>query len=373
MNVPFLDLKLHHQRIWPEVSQALHTVAAEAQFILGPAVERFESAFAQFIGRRYCVGLNSGTSALHLALVACGVGPGDEIITTPHTWISTSWAITYTGAQPVYVDIDPITYNLNSSLVESAITSRTKAILPVHLYGQSCNMDAFARIAEKHGLLLVEDAAQAHGALWNGRRIGSFGRVGCFSFYPGKNLGAFGEAGAVVTDDEAIAQRIRHLRDHAQQGRHHHVEIGYNTRMEGIQGAVLEVKLRHLDAWNAARARHACRYRGLLADLPELQLPSVPRPEAHVWHIFAVLVRGRDRDAVQRRLVEQGIATAVHYPTPVPYQPAYAHLGYHPGDFPVAEDVMRRCLSLPMFPEMSDEQVEYVADAVRTVLAGGNN
>jgi dTDP-4-amino-4,6-dideoxygalactose transaminase len=282
INVPFLDIKEQNRQIRAELDDALERVIAGAQFILGPPVERFEKAFAAYLDCRHCVGLNNGTSALHMALQACDVGPGDEVITTPHTWISTSWAISYVGATPVYVDIDPKTYNIDPAQIERAITPRTKAILPVHLYGQACDMAAISRIAGQHGLLLIEDAAQAHGASYEGRRIGSFGRVGCFSFYPGKNLGAFGEGGAVVTDDQAIADRIRRLRDHAQASRHHHVELGYNTRMEGIQGAVLEVKLRHLEDWNAARRAHAERYFDLLSDVPGIQLPAAPPTGAHV-------------------------------------------------------------------------------------------
>jgi dTDP-4-amino-4,6-dideoxygalactose transaminase len=372
MSVPFLDIKAQNRSIWSELQEALDGVTSQAQFILGPAVERFEKAFAAYLGCKFCVGLNNGTSALHMALQACDVGPGHEVITTPHTWISTSWAISYVGAKPVYVDIDPATYNINPALIERAITPRTRAILPVHLYGQACDMDALCGIAQKHSLLLIEDAAQAHGTIYDGRRIGSFGRIACFSFYPGKNLGAFGEGGAVVTDDEKLAQRIRQLRDHAQAGRHHHVELGHNTRMEGIQGAVLEVKLRHLDEWNAARARHAQRYHKLLADVPGIQLPAVPQPGAHVWHLFVVLVREKDRDILQKELAQRGVATGVHYPTPVPLQPAYAHLGHKPGDFPVAEDVMRRCLSLPMFAEMTDEQIDYAARAIRECLSGSH-
>jgi dTDP-4-amino-4,6-dideoxygalactose transaminase len=367
--VPFLDIKEQNRRIWPELQQAINGVVEQAQFILGPAVERFEKAFAQYLGRKHCVGLNNGTSALHMALQACDVGPGDEVITTPHTWISTSWAVSYVGAKPVYVDIDPATYNINPALIERAITPRTKAILPVHLYGQACDMDALCRIAEKHNLVLIEDAAQAHGAMYNGRRIGSFGRIACFSFYPGKNLGAFGEGGAVATDDEQLAKRIRQLRDHAQAGRHHHVELGHNTRMEGIQGAVLEVKLRHLDEWNAARMKLAARYHGLLAGVPGIQLPAAPEQGRHVWHLFVVLVRGMDRDVLQKQLAERGVSTGVHYPTPVPLQPAYAYLGHKPGDFPVAEDVMRRCLSLPMCAEMAEEQVDWTVAAIKDVLA----
>jgi dTDP-4-amino-4,6-dideoxygalactose transaminase len=344
---------------------ALAGVISKNAFVLGPAVAQFEAAFADFLGVRHCVGLNNGTSALHMALHACDLGPGDEIITTPHTWISTSWAISYVGAKPVFVDIDPATYNINPALIERAITPRTRALLPVHLYGQACDMDALVGIARKHKLLLIEDAAQAHGAMYDGRRIGSFGKAGCFSFYPGKNLGAFGEGGAVATDDGALAERVRRLRDHAQDGRHHHVELGYNTRMEGIQGAVLNVKLRHLDAWNAARDRHARRYHELLADVAGIQLPALPKPGAHVWHLFVIVVREKDRDVLQKKLAERGVATGIHYPTPVPLQPAYAHLGHKPGDFPVAENVMRRCLSLPMFAEMTDDEIGHVAQAIR--------
>lgn len=370
VSVPFLDLVAQNQSIRSELDRALEPVLSRAQFILGPAVERFEARFAEYVGVKHCVGLNNGTSALHMALIACGVGPGDEVITTPHTWISTSWAISYVGARPVYVDIDPVTYTIAADSVERAITSRTKAILPVHLYGQAADLGPLRELADRRGLTLVEDAAQAHGARYAGRRIGSLGRVGCFSFYPGKNLGAFGEGGAIVTDDDKLANRVRSLRDHAQSGRHHHVEIGFNTRMEGVQGAVLEVKLKHLDGWNARRAAHARHYHELLADCPGLVLPQSPRPEGHVWHLFVVLARGAEREALRQALAEKGIQTGVHYPTPVPFQPAYAHLGYQCGAFPVAEDVMAHCLSLPMFPELTDEQVEYTCRTLRLLLTG---
>jgi dTDP-4-amino-4,6-dideoxygalactose transaminase len=368
MQVPFLDLKAQNRSLRGEVQAALDPVIEDSAFILGPAVEHFENHFAQYIGVPYCIGLNNGTSALHMALQACDIGPGDEVITTPHTWISTSWAISYVGARPVYVDIDPVTYTLDPARVEQAITPRTRALLPVHLYGQAADLEPLCRLAEAYNLALIEDAAQAHGACYQGRRVGSFGKAGCFSFYPGKNLGAFGEAGAVVTSDENLANRVRRLRDHAQHGRHHHIEIGYNTRMEGVQGAVLDVKLRYLETWNAARARHARRYHALLQDVAELILPASPRPEAHVWHLFVVLLRGRERHLLQRDLAAQGIATGVHYPTPVPFQPAYAHLGYQPGDFPVAEEVMHHCLSLPMFPELTEEQISGTASALRKCL-----
>jgi dTDP-4-amino-4,6-dideoxygalactose transaminase len=370
MRVPFLDIAAQNTALDAELESALEPVLRQGRFILGPAVEAFEHDFAEYLGVNHCVGLNSGTSALHMALIACNVGPGDEVITTPHTWISTSWAISYVGATPVYVDIDPKTYAIDPELVEKAITSRTKAIMPVHLYGQAADIKRLRQLADKHGLRLIEDAAQAHGAAVDGRRVGSFGEIGCFSFYPGKNLGAFGEGGAIVTNDMDIAQRIRRLRDHAQDGRHHHVEIGFNTRMEGIQGAVLQVKLKHLDAWNHRRRRHAERYHEELSGVAGIRLPRFPESqEAHVWHLFVVLVDGLERDSLQRRLAERGIACGVHYPVPVPLQPAYAHLGYRRGDFPVAEEVMSRCLSLPMFPELAPEQIDATVLAIRESMS----
>jgi dTDP-4-amino-4,6-dideoxygalactose transaminase len=371
IQVPFLDLKAQNRSIWPEIQEALRPVFDEAQFILGPAVARFEQHFADYLGVRHCVGLNNGTSALHLALLACGVGPG-EVITTPATWISTSWAISYVGARPVFVDVDPATYTLDPILAERAITSRTRAILPVHLYGQAADVIALRRLADAHGLALIEDAAQAHGARVGGRCVGTFGKASCFSFYPGKNLGAFGEGGAVCTDDDAVAARIRRLRDHAQQARHQHVEIGYNTRMEGIQGAVLDAKLPHLDGWNAARAAHARRYHELLKGLPGVVLPQAPPAGAHVWHLFVIRVLSQDREQLRAALAERGIATGIHYPTPVPFQPAYAYLGHRPGDFPVAEELMAQCLSLPLYPELTVEQIDHTAAALWDILGGAH-
>jgi len=367
--VPFLDIVAQNQPLWPELQPVLEEVMSQAQFVLGPAVERFEQKFARYLGASHAVGVNNGTSALLLTLQALDVGPGDEVITTPLTWISTSWAISYLGARPVYVDVDPVSYNLDPDLVGAAVTPRTKVLLPVHLYGQSADLTRLAAVADRHGLVLVEDAAQAHGALHAGRRVGTIGRAGCFSFYPGKNLGALGEAGAVVTDDEQLAERLRSLRDHAQRGRHHHVEIGYNARMEGLQGAALDVKLRYLDRWNATRSLHAERYHDLLNDCPHLMLPRVHRLEEHVWHLFVVLVRDVQREALRRELADMGVATGVHYPTLVPFQPVYADLGYRPGDFPIAEHVARQCLSLPMFPELTEAQIEYVAESLWEILS----
>jgi dTDP-4-amino-4,6-dideoxygalactose transaminase len=368
MNIPFLDIKAQNESIAEELRFALDAVIADAQFILGPAVERFERAFAKYVGVQHCVGVNNGTTALHMALLAHNIGPGDEVITTAHSWISTSWAISYVGATPVFVDIHPDSYCIDPEMVEAAITPRTKAILPVHLYGQAADIVQLRRIADDHDLVLVEDAAQAHGAEFDAQRVGSFGDSACFSFYPGKNLGAFGEAGAVVTNNEEVAARIRRLRDHAQDGRHNHVEIGYNTRMEGIQGAVLDVKLKHLDHWNTARRRHARQYRDQLASTAGIRLPTVTMEEAHVWHLFVILVERGDRDAVRDALTKGGIATGVHYPTPIPLQPAYQLLGYRRGDFPVAEKVMSQSLSLPMFPELTSTQIAAVASALQAIV-----
>jgi dTDP-4-amino-4,6-dideoxygalactose transaminase len=366
MSVPFLDLKQQNSAIWNELQSDFTALVRDAQFILGPAVAAFEKAFAEFCGARHCVGLNNGTTALHMALLALDIKPGDEVITTPHSWISTSWGIAYTGATPVFVDIDAESYNLDPRLVEAAITPRTKAILPVHLYGHAADLTALRRICDQYQLVLIEDAAQAHGARHAGRTVGSLGDAACFSFYPGKNLGAFGESGAVTTNSDAVAERIRCLRDHAQHGRHNHVEIGYNTRMEGVQGLVLDRKLKHLPSWTSARREHAEYYLQELSGLPGLTLPTASSPEAHVWHLFVVLVP--DRDHFRSTLERAGVATGIHYPIPIPYQPAFRHLGYSRGRFPVTESIMSRCVSLPMFPELTPLQREQVVVAVRKAL-----
>jgi dTDP-4-amino-4,6-dideoxygalactose transaminase len=368
MHVPFLDLQAHHEPLRGELLAACERVIDRGQFVLGPAVEEFESAFATFLGSRNCVGVNNGTSALHLALLASGIGPGDEVITSPHAWIGTSWAIAYVGATPVFVDIDPATWTLDALLSAEAITPRTKAILPMHLYGQAADLARLEQLARDHDLVLIEDVAQAAGARHDDRRVGTIGLAGCFCFEPAMNLGAFGSAGAVVTDDDDLAERIRRLRNHAQAARHQHVEIGFNMRMDALQAAVLAAKLPYLDRWNEQRRRHAQRYGDLLRDVPGLVLPLATHPDAHVWQQYVVLVEGADRDAFRKRLADRGISTAVSYPTPVPFQPAFAHLGYRPGDFPIAEHVMHRCVSLPMFAELSDAQIEAVCDAVHEAL-----
>jgi len=352
--------------MWDELKDVIQDVVEESQFILGPRVQAFEERFADFCGAKHCIGLNNGTTALHMALLAFDIGPGDEVITTPHSWISTSWGIAYTGAKPVFVDIDRSSYNLAPNLVEAAITSRTKAVLPVHLYGQAADMTSLRSICDRHNLMLIEDAAQAHGAQHAGKTVGSIGDAGCFSFYPGKNLGAFGEAGAVTTNSDRIASRIRCLRDHAQDGRHNHVEIGFNTRMEGLQGAVLDGKLKHLPKWTERRRQHANFYLDRLRDITELTLPQIADPLSHVWHLFVVLVN--DRDHFRTNLEQKGVATGVHYPTPIPFQPAFRELGYVRGQFPVTEDAMSRCVSLPMFPELTEQERDHVVAVIRDVM-----
>lgn len=370
MEVPFLDLPAQYAPIRSEIDAAIAGVMETGAFALGPTVGVFESEFADYVGASHCVGVNTGTSALHLALLVADVGPGDEVITTPHTWISTSWGISYTGAKPVYVDVDPDTGNLDPERVEAAVTSRTKAILPVDLYGNPADHDALAKVADENDLRLIDDAAQAHGASLNGKPVGAFGFATCWSFYPGKNLGAAGEGGAIVTDDPDVAQRLRSLRDHAQVGRHNHVEIGFNARMDGIQGAVLSVKLKHLDGWNEGRRAAAGRYRDLLSEIPGVTLPSVTAGAIPSWHLY--VIRVDDRESLGHALSNAGVSSGVHYPTPIHLQPAYAHLGYGPGDFPHAETFAATCLSLPMFPEITAEQQEYVAEVIAGALEDGS-
>ncbi len=360
--VPYLDLKAQIKPLRAELDAAIARTLDNCSFCLGPDVAQFEKDFAKFCGAEHALGFNSGTSALHVAMLLLGVGPGDEVITTPYTFIATSWAISYCGAKPVYVDIDPTTFSLNPALIERAITPKTKAVLPVHLYGQPFDVDALAAVCKKHHLPFVEDAAQAHGAKYKGKTVGTFGAVSCFSFYPAKNLGACGEGGALVTNDAALAARAKSLREHGSTVRYHHDEVGYNYRLEGIQGAVLGVKLKHLAAWTRGRQRVAARYAELLKDTP-LQLPAVTAGNESAWHLYTV--RSPRRDELKQHLDANGIGNAVHYPMPLHLQKAYAGLGYKPGDFPVAEQACREVLSLPMFAELTDAQLERVAEVVK--------
>jgi dTDP-4-amino-4,6-dideoxygalactose transaminase len=360
--IPFVDLKAQYRSIKPEVTAAIAGVLESCEFTLGSEVAAFEKEFAAYCRAAYGIGVNSGTSALHLALLAAGVGPGDEVVTVPFTFLATVSAIDYTGARPVLVDVDPRTLTMDPSALEAAITPRTRAIIPVHLYGRPADMDPILAIARRHGLVVIEDAAQAHGAEYKGRRAGSLGDMACFSFYPGKNLGAYGEGGLVVTDSPEYTRTLRMLRDWGAEKKYQHVLKGYNYRMEGIQGAVLRVKLRHLDDWTEARRAAAARYDELLVD-SGVETPP-PAPEArHVHHIYAV--RTTSRQAWQDALQQQGIQTGVHYPVPVHLQPAFADLGYRAGQFPASEGAAKEVLSLPMFPELTAEQCETVCGAVR--------
>lgn len=363
--VPFLDLKAQYQTLRAEVLPALEAVCESTGFAQGPATKVFEKEFATYCGVKHCVSLNTGTSALHVALRCLGIGPGDEVITAPLTFVATVWPISYLGAKPVFVDIDPARRTLDPRRLGQAITPRTKAILPVHLYGMPAEMDSILAIASKRGIPVIEDAAQAHGASFKGKRAGQFGCMACFSFYPGKNLGAYGEGGALVTDRDDFAAHARRLRDHGQSQRYYHDEVGYNYRMDSLQGAVLSIKLRKLDFWNAARAAHARRYTELLRTLPITCPATFPDSES-VWHLY--VIETPRRDALRQKLTEAGIETGLHYPVPVHLQKAYAALGHRLGDFPCSEALADRCLSLPMFAELTDAQIDNVAAALKTHL-----
>jgi dTDP-4-amino-4,6-dideoxygalactose transaminase len=359
--VPYLDLRAQYRTVRSEVLSALEEICESTSFAQGPATSEFEAKFAEYCGVDHCVSLNSGTSALHLALRCLDIGPADEVVTVSMSFIATAWAITYVGATPVFVDIDPIRRTLNPDNLEAAITPRTKAIIPVHLYGMPAEMDRIMATADRHGLPLIEDAAQAHGAKYRNKSVGQFGQIACFSFYPGKNLGAYGEGGAFVTNNASIAQRARSLRDHAQTQKYLHDEIGYNYRMDSFQGAVLGIKLKHLDEWNTARNDVAQLYTELLKD-SSYKLPAHVSDSECVWHCYVIETPERDR--VRSALLDVGIQSAVHYPVPIHLQKAYAHLGYRTGDLPVTEALCEQCLSLPIYPELSREKISRVASVL---------
>jgi dTDP-4-amino-4,6-dideoxygalactose transaminase len=364
--IPYLDLKAQYLTIKDEIDSAIKDVVESCHFVLGEQVEAFESEFAKFCGTEYALGVNSGTSALHLALLAAGVKAGDEVITVSDTFVATAAAICYTGALPVFVEIDPRSCTIDPAKLEAAITPRTRVIMPVHLYGGCADMDSINEIAARHNLIVIEDAAQAHGADYKGRRAGSLSSIACFSFYPGKNLGAFGEGGAVTTNNPDYAKRIQRLRDHGQSQKYYHDEVGYNYRMEAIQGAVLRVKLRHLDDWTAARRRHAAAYQASLtgADVRLLEPLAKTQP---AWHIFPVFTS--KRDALVEYLKIRGISTGIHYPIPVHLQRGFAHLGYRKGDFPLTEKACDEVLSLPMYAEMPQQYVDEVVAAIHDFSA----
>jgi len=366
IKVPYLDLKAQYQSIKPEIDAAIAGVLESSQFVLGSEVAGFEQDFAAYCGATDCIALNSGTSALHLALLAAGIGPGDEVITVPFTFIASVAAIEYAGARPVLIDIDPRSFTMDPAAIEAAITPRTKAILPIHLYGHSTDMDPILEVARKHSLVVIEDAAQAHGAKYKGRPVGTIGNIGCFSFYPTKNLGAYGEGGAVTTNNPEYAGKVRMLRDWGQDRKYHHVLRGYNYRMEGLQGAILRVKLHHLEKWIEARRAIAKQYNELLADCG-LTLPVEMPWARHVYHVYTL--RSEDRDALQAALLAEGIQTAVHYAIPAHLQPAFADLGYGKGSLPHSETASQQVLALPIYPELSPQSVSEVSRAVKSVVS----
>ena len=367
MKVPFLDLKIQYKEIEQEVLSMATDAMENASFIGGPQVLGFEEEFANFCDSKFCVGVGSGTDALRFALMAVGVGSGNEVITVPNTFIATTEAISQVGATPVFVDIYADTCNIDVSQIEDKMTEKTKAIIPVHLYGQPTNMDPILEIAKRHNLAVIEDACQAHGALYKGKKAGSMGIAGCFSFYPGKNLGAFGEAGAVVTKNDEIADKMRMIRDHGQEKKYFHQIEGYNGRLDAIQAGVLRIKLKRLKDWNDSRRKNAAYYNELLSGTPQVTLPFEANFAESVYHLYVILVDNRIE--LQQFLDKKGIATGLHYPMPLHLQKAYSHLGYKKGDFPVTEDVAERLLSLPMYPQLIKEQIEYVVDSIKEFIS----
>ncbi len=377
-----LDLRAQYKSIAPDIRAAIDEVLAAQQFVLGPRCEAFEEEVAQACGTRYGVGVASGTEALELALHACGVSAGDEVIVPAFTFIATGSAVTSLGARPVFADIEPATFNLDPSQLEMRITPRTRAIVVVHLFGLAADMDPILALAAKHGIPVIEDNAQSFGARYHGRKTGSMGRAGCLSFYPSKNLGAYGDAGMIVTDDEKLATRLRALRNHGQTGRYVSTERGWNSRLDELQAAILRVKLRHLADWTTLRQSHARRYDSQLRDLPGITLPRVPDGREHVYYLYTLCVSGRvvghnpgndpsgatRSDIVQQRLADRGIASVVYYPVPLHLQPLYASLGGKPGDLRISERAAREVLSIPLYPELTSSQVDRVAQAVREAL-----
>lgn len=360
--IPLLDLKAQYASIKSEIDAAVLGVLASGQYTLGDEVASFEREFADYCGVRHAIAVNTGTSALHLSLLAAGIGPDDEVITVPFTFVATASAICYTGARPVFVDVEPQTLTIDPAQIEAKITSRTKAIVPVHLYGQMADMDALNAIADRYGVAIIEDACQAHGAEYKGRRAGSIGLSGCFSFYPGKNLGACGEAGMAVTNNDDQANAMRMLRDWGQSQRYHHTLKGFNYRMDAIQGAILRVKLRHIEDWTESRRAHAHCYTRRLEAMADVRTPVETIGRRHVYHVYAVRSRGRDR--LRQALAEQGVQSGLHYPIPIHLQQAHSDLGYEEGDFPISEAAAREVLSLPIYPEMSASQLDAVIEAM---------
>lgn len=367
MKVDVFTLKKQYEEIKDEISQPIENVMRSGSFIMGEDVGSFEAEFAEYCGVKYGVGVNSGTDALFLACLACGIGRGDEVIVMPYTYIATVLAVSMTGARPVFVDIEENTCNIDASKIESAVTKRTKAILPVHLYGHPADMDPIKEIAKKYDLKIIEDCAQAHGALYKNKKVGGFGDAGCFSFYPTKNLGAFGDGGCVVTDSEEIKKRLLLLRDYGRKDRYFHVLKGFNSRLDTLQAAVLRIKLKHLDRWNEKRRKNASLYTALFKDKKiEITLPYEADYARHVYHLYTVRVK--DRTRIIEALADKGVRTLIHYPLPIHLQEAYNDLGYKKGDFPVSERCCGEILSLPMYPELGSDEINYVVEALGGAL-----
>mgnify|MGYP001047574491 CR=1 FL=1 len=362
MRIPLVDLRRQYLSIKNEIDKAIQEVIDKSAFIMGENVEEFENEFAKFCGVKYGVGTSSGTTALHLALVACGIKQGDEVITVPYTFIATTEAISQTGARVVFVDIEDRSYTMDPEKVEAAITERTKAIIPVHLFGHPADMDRIIDIAKKNNLIIIEDSCQAHGAEYRGRRVGSIGDMGCFSFYPGKNLGAYGDAGMAVTDNKVLAEKMRLLRNHGYEKKYYHKIEGYNYRLDAIQAAILRVKLRHLEEWTEKRRRNAKLYDELLEG-SQVGTPIEMEYAKHVYHLYVVKVKNRDK--LYLKLKENGISAAVHYPLPLHLQEAYRYLGYKKGDFPISEACSESLLSLPMFPELTQEEIKRIVNIIK--------
>ena len=370
MQIPFVDLQAQYRSIKTEIDQAIAQVISETAFISGKFARKFEAEFAEWQGIDHCVVCANGTDALEIMYKALELQPGDEVLVPALTWISTAGAVSGMGGEPVFVDVDPHTYTMDLDDLERKIGPKTKGIVPVHLYGLAVNMDRVMEIANKHGLWVVEDCAQAHGATWKGQKVGTFGHGATFSFYPGKNLGAYGDAGCMVTKDESLARELKMITNHGQPSKHDHQRLGRNSRLDGIQAAILSVKLPHLDSWTALRQQWAARYNELLADMPFL-LPKVPDGATHVYHLY--VVQCEDREHLRERLKAKGISTGIHYPTPLPFVPAYAYKGHSVNEFPQINAVSPKILSLPIFPEMSEAQIGYVRDSLNEVLMGSLN
>jgi dTDP-4-amino-4,6-dideoxygalactose transaminase len=365
MQIPFLDLKIQYKSIKDEITPAIQNVLDNTAYILGKAVSDFEKNFAEAQEVKNCIGVSSGTDGNHLVLWALGIKPGDEVIIPANTFIATAWGATLCGATPVFADCEEDSYNIDPVKAEEAITSRTKAIVAVHLYGQPANLDALKEVARKHNIYLIEDCAQSHLAEYKGKKTGTYGAASSFSFYPGKNLGAYGEAGAVVTNDDELAKKVKMLRDHGALQKYNHEIYGHNYRMDGIQGAVLGVKLKHLDDWTGGRRKAAALYNKYLSGVEGIKLPVEMDYAKHVYHLFVIRVANGRRDELARFLNEKGISTGLHYPVPLHLQKCFNHLGYKKGDFPVTEKLAENGLSLPMFAELEEEQIRYIAENIK--------